>query len=181
MDREETLKIMSVMKAAYPQYYRDMSRADADGIVALWTDLFADDPYPVVAAALKALLSARTSTFPPVIGEVKAKVNLLTQPVGMSEQEVWALVSKAVRNTDPTNPSKQYNKLPQVIQKALGSANTLREWGTVDEDEFSTVVSSNFMRSFKTIQNRETEYSALPADVKALIGGISNRLSLTEG
>ena len=55
MDRTETLAIMSVLKAAYPSYYRDMKRADAESVVALWSEMFAGDDYAVVAAAVKGI------------------------------------------------------------------------------------------------------------------------------
>ena len=39
MTVDETLKIMAVLKASYPNFYRDMKRRDAEGIVNLWTKM----------------------------------------------------------------------------------------------------------------------------------------------
>ena len=36
MNRTETLAVMSILKAAYPSYYRDMKRKDAEVVVNLW-------------------------------------------------------------------------------------------------------------------------------------------------
>ena len=36
MDRQETMKILSVLRGAYPAFYRDTSRQEAEAIVNLW-------------------------------------------------------------------------------------------------------------------------------------------------
>lgn len=74
MTRDETIKILAVLKAAYPNFYRDMRREEGESVVALWCDMFIDDEYPVVAEAVKTLIASDTSGYPPVIGVVKARV-----------------------------------------------------------------------------------------------------------
>lgn len=74
MTRDETLKIMAVLKATYPNFYKDMTRRDAEGVVALWTDMFAEDSYNAVAAAVKAFIASDSKGFPPVVGQVKQRV-----------------------------------------------------------------------------------------------------------
>lgn len=44
MNRTETLAVMSILKAAYPAYYRDMKRQDAEAVVNLWSEMLADYP-----------------------------------------------------------------------------------------------------------------------------------------
>ena len=74
MTRGETLKIMAVLKATYPNFYKDMTRRDAEGVVALWTDMFSEDSYNAVAAAVKAFIASDSKGFPPVVGQVKQRV-----------------------------------------------------------------------------------------------------------
>lgn len=78
MTRDETLKIMSVLKATYPSFYKDMTRRDAEGVVALWTDMFAEDSYSTVAAAVRAFIVSDSKGFPPVVGQVKQRVTEVT-------------------------------------------------------------------------------------------------------
>lgn len=78
MTRDETLKIMSVLKATYPSFYKDMTRRDAEGVVALWTDMFAEDSYNTVAAAVRAFIVSDSKGFPPVVGQVKQRVAEIT-------------------------------------------------------------------------------------------------------
>ena len=77
MTRDETLKIMAVLKATYPNFYKDMTRRDAEGVVALWTDMFSEDSYNAVAAAVKAFIASDSKGFPPVVGQVKQRVTEL--------------------------------------------------------------------------------------------------------
>ena len=68
MTRSETLAIMSILKAAYPGYYRDMKRQDAEAVVNLWAEMLADYPANLVAAAVKSHIASDRKGFPPHIG-----------------------------------------------------------------------------------------------------------------
>lgn len=177
MTREETLGIMAVLSAAYPTFYRKSSPEDTKAAVALWAEMFKDDPASVVTAAVKALIKTRVEGFPPTIGEVAAKIAELTRPGEFSEMEAWAMVEKACQN-GLYGYLEEYDRLPPVIQKTLGSPSQLKEWALMEPGQLHTVVASNFMRSFRTMQKREREMSMLPADVKAMLSGVSERLAL---
>lgn len=74
MTQGETLKIMAVLQATYPNFYRGMTRQDAEGVVALWADMFAEDSYNTVAAAVRAFIASDSKGFPPVVGQIKQRV-----------------------------------------------------------------------------------------------------------
>ena len=72
MTREETIKILAILKAAYPNSYKNMTKEEASGTVAVWTMQFATIPAEIVLIAVNKLIS--TSPFPPAICEVKKKI-----------------------------------------------------------------------------------------------------------
>ena len=72
MTREETIKILAILKAAYPNSYRGMTKEEANGTVAVWAAQFGNIPASVVMIAVNKLIS--TNTFPPSINEVKARI-----------------------------------------------------------------------------------------------------------
>lgn len=181
MSIAETLSILAILKAAYPAFYKDMTRKDADAVVDLWASMFVDEPLEIVAAAVKALIVTDEKGYPPHIGAVKAKIRTITEPQELTEGEAWALVSKAVRRTDWNNPKKEFDKLPEIVQKAIGSANMLLEWGMVDEQTFGTVIASNFQRTYRAKAAAEKEYRALPSDVRMIAEQMAKKLSLTGG
>lgn len=73
MTREETLELMAILKAAYPNSYNGMTKQEAIGVVTVWALHFADVPADIVHMALQKAISA--SKFPPSINEVKAKLS----------------------------------------------------------------------------------------------------------
>ena len=165
MTREETLTIMGVLKAAYPNYYREMTRHDAEAVVELWSTMFSDEPAQLVAMAVKAHIASDTKGFPPHIGAIKEAIVKLQTPNAMTELEAWALVSKATRNAAYC-ANEEYEKLPEIVRRLVGSPLQLRAWALMDEDTVSSVVASNFQRSYKAIMAKEKEQLALPADVR---------------
>lgn len=171
MTREDTIKILSVLRGAYPQFYRDISRQEAESTIALWTDMFTDEPFPLVAMAVKALIASDTKGFPPVIGQVKAQIGKIMSPNEMTELEAWAIVSKALKNST-YGADEEFRKLPPVIQHLVGSPSQLRSWAAMDADTVESVIGSNFQRSYKARAASEREYLALPGQVRQFIDGV---------
>ena len=75
MTQKEATQILAILKAAYPNSYRGMSKEEAIGTVNVWATQFIDIPANVVMVAVNKLIS--TNTFPPSIGEVKEKIRSL--------------------------------------------------------------------------------------------------------
>lgn len=177
MNQTDTLKILAILKCAYPSFYKGLTAKDANNTVALWTDMFAQDDPAQVAAAVKALIATDEKGFPPHIGAVKAKLRILTNPGEMSEAEAWNFVRKAIKR-GLYNSNDEFGKLPKMIQRLVGSPSQLREWAMMDEDIVQSVVASNFQRSFRARQSSEREYQMLPPDVKSLVDGIAEKLAI---
>lgn len=179
MDRTETLKILSVLKAAYPNFYKDKAKTELEGIVNLWEMMFKTDTYDIVSAAVMAFIATDTKGFPPVIGVIKDKMSILTNPQQMTEMEAWQLVSKALSNSGYES-ELEFKKLPQEIQYVIGAPSQLKEWASMDIETVQSVIQSNFMRSFKAKQTSIKEYMALPGEVKNMLGSISGKMKMPE-
>ena len=179
MTREETLAIMSVLKAAYPEFYKNMRRDEAEGIVNLWASIFTDDPAEVVAAAVKAFIATDVKGFAPKPGQIKASIVKVTQPaeLEMSELEAWGMVSRAVSN-GIYGSQKEFDKLPPILQRLVGSPNQLKEWALMDADTVASVVASNFQRSYKARAAHEREFLALPSDVRQTMEKLGGGMSI---
>ena len=177
MNREDTLKIMSVLKAAYPNYYKDMKKNEAEGIVALWTDMFQDEPYQLVAMAVKSHIATDTKGFPPHIGVIKDAIVKLHTAEELTEQEAWALVSAATRRSSYYS-TEEYAKLPPVVQRIVGSPEQLKEWAAMDTATLNSVVASNFQRSYKARAGHERELMALPSGIKQAMEQLAGRMDI---
>ena len=177
MTRQETGIIMDILATAYPRFYAGPDAPDPEKAVALWAEMFAEDDVAIVAAAVKALIATDDKGFPPHIGAVKAKVRQITQPSGMTPQEAWNLVAKAIRNS-AYESREEYDKLPREVQRLVGSPNQLRDWALMDSDTVHSVVASNFQRSFAARQKADNDFKDLPRDVQAMIGTVAERMAL---
>ena len=161
MTRQETKDLMAILKAAYPNFYKDISKEEAKAAVDLWATIFSDTPAKLVIEAVKSLIC--TLKYPPTIADVKEKVAMITQPQEMTEMEAWERVKRAISYYHAT---EAFANLPPILQKIVGSPNTLREWAVMDSETVNSVIQSNFMRSYKARVAKEREYAMLPESTK---------------
>ena len=179
MTQEETIDLLSVLKAAYPNFYRNMTRKDADQVISLWHEMFKDEPGGLVALAVKRHIATDTKGFPPHIGAIKDAIVKIQQPEEMTEIEAWNMVRNAIRSYS-WDAKEQFDKLPPVLQRLVGSPNQLVEWGQMDAETVSSVVASNFQRSYKARAANEREYLALPTEVKQTMAQIAAGMKMPE-
>lgn len=127
----------------------------------VWYALLSDLDYEAVNKATQKWMLNNSKTPKP------SDIRGMTVTYGneeLNELSAWSLVSKALKN-GYYGAEEEYNKLPEPIQKALGSPAQLRVWA-IDEHFNESVVSSNFMRAYKnTLERMKTE---------KIMGGLNN-------
>ena len=176
MNREETKEILKVLRVGYPNFYKGLTKPEADEIIDLWSTMFASEPVKIVIEAVKSLMC--TLKFPPTIADVKEKISLITQPTQMSEMEAWQMVKSAINYY---NAAQTFERLPPILRRIIGSPNQLREWAIMEAETVNSVVQSNFMRSYKAVVAQEKERTMLPESTKQMIAGLAERMALTDG
>lgn len=169
---KETRKIIAVLMVAYPNY----KPINIDFTVSVWADMLSDYSYSEVDMAIKAYISTDTSGFAPAIGQVIDKIKSITTPQQMTDAEAWSLVRKAISDSS-YNATDRFNELPITCQRAVGSPAQLRMWA-LDASYNENVVSSNFMRSYRTEVARQNELSRMPSEVRQIIEKINNNSKL---
>lgn len=177
MDRNEIIKLMGVLKVAYPSYYKGITKNEALAAIDLWAEMFKNDRAELVGAAVKALIATKIEGFPPTIGAVKEKMHELTHTDEMTEEEAWGIIAKAVRN-GLYDSRKEFEKLPEELRKIVHDPAQLKEWATMDETTLHSVVVSNFRRSYRVAVTRKKELDLLPHDVIAVLQGEAERMRL---
>lgn len=180
MTRDEASEILAILKAAYPDSFKTLQMRDGLAMIGLWQNMFSNEDYGTVKAAVLALIATRKVGYSPTVGEVKEKIESLRKPNELTEQAAWALVSKACKN-GLYGFQKEYDKLPPEVQRAIGSPEQLRAWAAMDTDTVESVVASNFMRSFRAQSAREKEAAMLPPEVRNLLGGVADSLKMIGG
>lgn len=180
MTFDETKTILTLLQTEYPQSFAKMDERMMAMKLRLWAAEFEHDAYKAVYAVVRAIISAGNREFAPNIGVIREKLKSYSLDGELTEQEAWALVSKAISN-GIYGYAEEYAKLPQEIQQAVGEPEQLKRWAVMDENDVQSVVASNFQRSFRAIVSRNRELEKIPPDVRNLLTGIGNKMMIGNG
>jgi len=177
MTKAETVTLMGIIQVAYPSYYNNKSKEELMAAVNLWHEMFKEDDFQLVSAGIKSFIASDVKGFPPSIGAIKQYITKITTKDEMTEQEAWGLIKKALKNSS-YGAKEEFKKLPQELQRLIGSPSQLKEWAREEITTLDTVVASNFMRSYRARIQSIREYNALPNDVKQFMSSIGNSMAL---
>ena len=117
MTKEESLCILTILKAAYPNSYKNVTVDDAKSISAIWAAQFAEIPAKIVLIAVNKWIAA--NPFPPAISELKRKIESLYF-------EAWEML-QSDRKAKRLTPEQRADL--QLIEEVTGR---LRSRGTVE-------------------------------------------------
>lgn len=123
MTREESIKVLAILKAAYPNSYRGMTKEEAHGTVAVWAAQFANMPASVVMIAINKIISK--NAFPPSINEVKDEIRGLYW-------ETWQALDFHRRGIEPLDDKtvaalEEIDRIVSPMQSRMSNAPTLTE------------------------------------------------------
>lgn len=163
MTEKEVRQLLAMTQAVYPNY----NPSSREAAVNAWLMCLSEYDNNVVMAAFKAYMTTNTSGFAPVPGQLIEILQTLTQPSELNELEAWSIVRKALRNCG-YNSEQEFAKLPTVVQKTVGTPQQLKIWAC-DSEFNENVVSSNFIKTYRTEVKRATELNKMSSDVRKLI------------
>ena len=139
MNREETLAVMSVLKAAYPSYYKGMTRREAEQVVGLWQELFRDDQAQAVALAVKRYIAQDSKGFPPHIGAIKQAVKDLPRAVGQYNERPGAEWAETLKKWDALRARRRAAGLPATACEARAMGMNTAEYLAATEGELEAL------------------------------------------
>lgn len=174
MDREQTKQIIGAMMGAYPSF----NPQNVGLMVDTWTSCLGEYSFEQISYALKAYITTNTTGFPPSIGQL---IGILADHANrnqMNESEAWNLVYKAICKSN-YGAQEEFEKLPQTVQRAVGTFHQLRAWAG-DSDFNEGVESSNFKRAYRQAIEREKYESKIPQNLLNSLNNVSNNLMIGE-
>ena len=163
MTEKEVRQLLAMTQAVYPNY----NPPSREAAVNAWLMCLSEYDNNVVMAAFKAYMTTNTSGFAPAPGQLIEILQTLTQPSELNELEAWSIVRKALGNSG-YNAEQEFAKLPTVVQKTVGTPQQLKIWAC-DSEFNENVVSSNFIKTYRTEVKRATELNKMPENVRKLI------------
>lgn len=173
MTREETAKILSVIRVAYPRAYAHLSEEDISTMINLWHRHFENDDYALVAAATTAYIDSNTTGFEPNIGQIKEKMRLISAPERMDANAAWQIILKAA-NDAYYAPVPAFNSLPPLLQKFVGDWKNLIDIYNADTTTLS-VMKSDFMKQYNAHYERADELASLPESARQYRAALLSR------
>ena len=170
MTREETWKLIIVLKSAYPKTYEKFGEMEFENLCTAFHMCLEDYTYEQAALGLKAFMITDTKGFPPVAGQIIEQIQKMNPAAQtMGAMEAWALVYKAICNST-YNAESEFEKLPELCKKVIGNPSNLREMAGMDMDTVKSVEQSHFIRQYNSYAERERELAKLPQSIKERIG-----------
>lgn len=179
MTLKEAGQIVGLLLFNYPDTLRDNSDEAFQTYVRNWHFFFKDDRYTEVLAAVQKIISSSQERFAPNIGMIREQMRKNREPNGgLSEQEAWELVKRALRN-GLYGYKEEFAKLPPTVQRCVGSENMIREWAEMESETLDSVVASNFMRSFRAIRQSAEEEARTPAAMREQLEAFRDKALLS--
>jgi hypothetical protein len=163
MTRDEMKVVMGILQDAYPRFYTGKDKFELTRALDLWSEMFKEHNAKVVVEAVKMLVME--SPYPPVIADVKARIDILIKPQEVSGAEVWGKVLKAIGNSNYSS-TVEFEKLPQEAQRIVREPSQLKQWALMDMETLNSVVSSNFLRQYAAIQKSDKQRENIPEHMK---------------
>lgn len=166
MSEQETLKILTVLRAAYPMFYRGLTDGDAKAVVTLWKIQFAEDSYKDVSLAVHTLISTRTDTFPPVIGEIKEVLRSITHPEEIPSGDAWDMVMKCIKR-GTVHAAEDWAQLPADVRAAVSVDEIKRH---AENEEFNEgVEKALFLKRWAVLRDRRRTEQQMPSTLREQI------------
>lgn len=164
MTREETKKLLMIINATYPNFNPE----NLTFTVNAWTELLKEYRYEDVIRGFKIFIASDGGAFAPSVSQLINSIYKTEEVAYPTEVEAWQMVSKACSN-GCYNSVEEFARLPQIVQKAVGSASNIRKWAIMDSGTFHTVIQSNFLRAYRTAIQADRDYKRYPSEIKALV------------
>lgn len=172
MTRDETKQLLMRISSVYPNW---KPQAELKYVVETWWEYLSEYSYSEMKMALKAYISTDTNGFAPAPGQLIGLIDRIGNSQEPNEMEAWSLVSNALRRSTYYAES-EFDKLPEIVQRAVGSPSMLRNWAQTDMQSVENVVQSNFMRTYRQEVSKNREKRKIPQDVLETLGQSADRM-----
>ena len=113
MNKQEAVKLLALIKVAYPTAYRDMDEASKKATVNMWYMSFADVPYPIMEQAFSHF--RMVSKFPPTVAEMVDELKNIH-----NQATEGALISKTMGNEEAV---RQYRMVMDITARYKDDSN----------------------------------------------------------
>lgn len=151
MTRDDTKKLLLAISLTYPNF----KTADLGAVIDVWHSILGTEDAQEIQDAFVTYAKTDTSGFAPSPGILcqmvaKRKTNELT------DGEVIGKLTMASRNAN-YGFEEEFNKLPPLLQKAVGSPSVIRNWGLLESEELNYTFNQLAKTYHRLVEDYKTE------------------------
>lgn len=173
MERVQVIKILGILKTAYPRFYANIKKEEAENTIDLWYEMFKHDDPTLVIMAVKKLITELQ--FPPTIADVKQSMYKIVDKTE-SDIELWNKFERAVSRAI-YYAKEEFDNLPEVVQRFVGSPNQLKEYALMDGNVVHSVIKGQFLKHIDILKARQKEEKMMLPEVRQLVIGIGTNIN----
>lgn len=169
MTKDEFSKIATALKAVYtdPKFLPDTNA------ISVWYGFLKDLSNAQCQAAISKYVATRK--FPPTIADIREMAADNTgADTEINALEAWSLVRKAIKN-GIYGAEEEWEKLPDICKKAVGSPDNIRAMAQLDTNEVETVEQSHFVRSYNAVVAQTKDEAKIPPNIQRLISSVRDK------
>lgn len=172
MTLEETKKLLMTINAMFPAWKIDNPQETSSA----WHWALQDYPAEGIMGALQIYLKTDKSGFAPSVSQLIGCLHEPKQVEQLSEGEAWYLVKQAIRDSG-YHAQERFDELPPLVQRAVGGASMLHQWGQTDSDEVNSVIMSNFQRTYRALLSKQEFHDKVPIAVSDLVKQLAEKVT----
>ncbi len=160
---------MAMLLCTLREYYPNMRFSTTpENQVRAWHAMLREFDRKTVEEALLSFVRSDEKGFPPTAGQIYHMIIESRAGLQESPMQAWALVTRALKNGYYGN-KEEFDRLPPLVQQAVGSPLQLKEWSQLETGQVQTVVCSHFQRAYSALQRRQAlSLTALPLGADTL-------------
>jgi hypothetical protein len=175
MTREETKQLIMRIGSLYQNW---KPQVELQYVIEAWFEVLEPYSYQQCRTALLSFSATDTKGFAPSPGQLIEIIDRGNRGDELTQDEAFSLVLNAVQRSTYYS-REEFNKLPEVVQKAVGSPENLRA-AAMDENFNMDVFKSLFFNSYRTAVARSNEMNRLPVNVATMIEEKSEHLEIPD-
>ena len=172
MTRENTVDLIRSIVSLYPNWKPE----NLTETVNAWHWALEEYPAAIVKAALQIYVKTNNTGFAPSVSQIIGCMHKPSEVEQLSEGEAWNMVKRAIQDS-AYHSEERFNELPPIIQRCVGSANMLFQWGQTDSDTVNTVIMSNFQRTYRAVLSKQDFNNKVPEQISDVVKGLADKLS----
>ena len=179
MTNAETVKMLAVLKVAYPRSYQSQSKEEAAVMSNLWAESLQDLDYQTVSNVVSRWIA--TEKWPPSIAEIRSGAVQLSNPtMALDWAGGWGEVTRAISNYGAWNKQAALESMSPTTSQCVESIG----WNNICMSENISIERGHFRTMFEerteSISKAERIPPSLRNPAEDLLLELGDRLKLTE-